>query len=351
MRFVDYASFTELPFYLTAQFVMNLVVNPLIIVAGLLGNSLTIVVMSRITSKSSCYQVYLMALAASDLAVVLTEIGSDWLFFQFGVPLDAANVVFCKTRTWMVYSFGTLSSWLLVATTVQRSLAVLRPLNVNVICTTRRARGLVISIAVVIFAMHSNLIRTFDITQRQGAYANKTSCAVINDDFLAVWSVVDMLVSSLVPFGLLGASNAILVWTLARSLRHARRQLNAAQQAPRGGKRVEKVSSLSMTLVMLSLVYFLLTSPVCVQVMLENNSEPPTDWISMATHVVILDVWRCLWRASFAVNFYLYLLTGSKFRNEAYNMIVACCGKWKCIKSRVSQTTGTCTVTSSTCYA
>ncbi|WAR14786.1 FMAR-like protein, partial [Mya arenaria] len=105
------------------------IVAPVLFLLGTVGNILSILVLTRPSSRKSSTATYLTALAVSDLIV---------LFF-----------IFASTE---------LSSWLLVAVTCERIISTMWPHKVRVLCTRRSAFYVILSLVVTIYGGTSHIL-------------------------------------------------------------------------------------------------------------------------------------------------------------------------------------------------
>ena len=130
-----------------------------------------------------------------------------------------------------------------------------------------------------------------------------------------VWPWVDIVVSSLVPFVLIIASNVVLVKRVRQSMREARQTL-ATGSTNQLKARENQASSMTLTLVCVSLAFVLLTSPICVYAIMRptGRSDGIPDVNQAAQNHLTEAIANVLWLANIAINFYIYALTGSRYR-------------------------------------
>ena len=76
-----------------------------------------------------------------------------------------------------------------------------------------------------------------------------------------IWTWIDALIFSMLPFAILISSNSVLIWKVSDSVRRARATV-ASGQCDQLSSRIKKVSSLTVTLFVVSVVFFLLTCPM-----------------------------------------------------------------------------------------
>ncbi|KAL8618457.1 hypothetical protein ACOMHN_049874 [Nucella lapillus] len=142
---------------------------PFVLLVGGFGNIATIFVMRRIKDHYSSQYAILMSLAVSDLIFLYSDATNWWLMHAFHVDLRLLNSATCKLLFWMQYVSGHTSSWLVTCVTVQRTMAVLWPHRMRVMCTVRRTW---IVIAILVFtasALDSHMLVGMDISEENSA--------------------------------------------------------------------------------------------------------------------------------------------------------------------------------------
>ena len=137
-----------------------------------------------------------------------------------------------------------------------------------------------------------------------------------------IWSWIDTLAFSLLPFAILIGSNSVLIWNVSDSVRRARATL-AAGQSDQLRSRTKKVSSLTVTLTVVSVVFFLLTGPMSLYLIISPLVIKNTRQNEKGFRITELIYWvlTLLWYSNSAVNFYLYCLTGTRIRADARKML------------------------------
>ena len=173
---------------------------------------------------------------------------------------------------------------------------------------------------------------------------SKVCMTVVDDDdalsFYAVFVFpwIDMVVSSFLPSSLLLVGNVLLAITVSRSARLARRLTAAPTGSDRRSDVREKAaSSLTVTLMSVSVTYICLTLPVCIFIIVQHYLMPSpryNAWMRLAFTVVSL-----MWYCNSTVNFYLYCLTGTRFRAQCKRLMCGACSAPVTSGTFVSMTT------------
>ena len=297
------------------------IMYPFLNLFGTFGNVMIIVIHKR-TALTSLMSVFFLTLAASDLVLLCVTCFKVWIKLIFGFDLSAHNDALCKLVTFLIYVSGVLSAWTLVAMTAQRAVCVLFPHRANVLCTVGKSRAIVVSVAFFITAIHTHILYGFHISMKSG---HKRCVFYLDYEpfFQEIWVWVDMLFFSFLPWLCLAVSNSLLVWKLRLSLHEAKLSLGSGQ-ADRINDRKKKATSISITLIAVSTAFLLLTFPMSFVQIISfvfwmNGSIRTLN--SLRSFYYIHKISFPLWYANSCINFYVYCLTGSKFRREAKQIL------------------------------
>lgn len=188
---------TTLPYFvhsqgLAAEFLasINLYYTIFLIIFGCFGNLLSLYVFFRKTGRLQSTSVYLSALAASD-TLFLLQLFIPWLdAVQFSTLF--CQPLICYTVTYISYVTCSLSSWIVVAFTVERFVAVLYPLQRSLICTVHRAKYMIAFLATAIMLLNLPVLK----------FVSPTDNCSINStyhDYAARFNIVDTAISFTVP--------------------------------------------------------------------------------------------------------------------------------------------------------
>jgi hypothetical protein len=232
----DYMDFTD---YKSAVWIWTLT-PPVVLFLGTLGNILSIVVWNCKKMRGSSTACYLTALAVSDLVVLYTGLAKHWIFYVFGIYIHELSEVGCKLHSWTVYVALSMSSWILIAVTVERVMSVLFPFSVRRKCTRMTAVIILCLLTVVIMVLNSYWLIDmqlgqaaddydyFELDPEPGNYDNDTAifrCGV-NADVLwlhvHVWPNIEMFINCLLPFCVLLVGNVSIIVKLAKNKRMSR---------------------------------------------------------------------------------------------------------------------------------
>ena len=304
----------------------------IVIVAGTFGNVVVVVIQRRLPStQKSSMSVYFTALAVSDTAVLwmglfdMLETYGDTLVVEHHVSRGFTDVVvdaLCRIKVWISYAFGEISAWILVSMTIHRALSIVWPYRTRKLMTTRNTVKVVVFIFLFCALANAHLFYGHSLVP-----AGKGQKAVCFHSFVSeryseffnpVWVLVDMVIAVYLPFVCLFATNTVLVRKVGQSLREAKESLTEGSAGSNQlASRDKKLSSMTLTLIIMSVAFLLLTSPVNFMYMVRMWSYDTGNDIRLrAATELAFSAGLVLWYTNVAINFYLYCLTGARYRAE-----------------------------------
>ena len=303
-----------------------------LLLLGTMGNLMTVCVLSLVPDKaSSTAPLYFRALAVSDLCLLYSGLLRNWIKYFFQLEIRDTHSAVCKLHIWVVYATGMISAWLLVAVTSQRALCVVWPHRIGVMCNRRTA-----SVTIAVIVVSSCLLNAHNLYGYDLRYSEDNDsyyCDYLNKEYeyfaRGYWPWVDLVLTSLLPFSLLIGSNSLLMWKVASSIRSVKKLTSATNGAVGDAvtQRKKMSTSLNLTLICLSAMFLLLTSPICLYLVIDHyydfDLNNMTDPVLSARVALAWAVTNNLWYANSALNFYLYCLSGSKFRQQVWSCV--CC--------------------------
>jgi len=288
----------------------------IITIVGLIGNILTIILLSRKRNRKSSTAVYLSALAMSDILILVFGPLCDWLEVMYHVVIWEYGEVACKLQTFLQYASSSTSSWLLVVVTIERAISVTFPHKVKSQCTKRLAIIVVAITWALVYA--ANLHFLFGM----GHTYNKM-CDAISDNYIYfsqyILPWIDFCLCFACPCVLLLIGNAVIIRQLG--IHHHRHQYLTNSHRPNN-------LSVSLILVLVDLVFIITVGPIYIFSIvfpyMQASLEPETI-------VTVARFWgpmlNCLWETNAALNIFLYVISGTKFRNELKTLLCFCCHK------------------------
>ncbi|XP_074660955.1 putative G-protein coupled receptor 139 [Tubulanus polymorphus] len=313
----------------------------LIVVVGVVCNILALIVLLNPLMRKVSANNYLAALAIYDTCSLLFNFLVGVLRGQNPDTINKAfqeSETLCKVHSVGVEIFNILSVWMIVCMTIERAIAVLRPLKVQTLCTVSKARKIIVivTIVIVVVACHKIFVTGFEGDSVFGYKACRTSRSSIPEIiylYVAVntWTpcVIIIILNSIILISLKKSANAQQAMTAASSN-------NAKKTIP--GKSQTRITKV---LLLVSTTYLILILPLgitqSVELFYNATYKKPvaTDGQALIDYVAFMETRFTLkwirafcfffYQINFAINFFLYCVSGKRFR-DMVRVIFPFCG-------------------------
>ncbi|KAL8625980.1 hypothetical protein ACOMHN_012572 [Nucella lapillus] len=291
------------------------VVPPLLLALGTFGNVMTVVVMRglRASQSTACLSVYFTALAVSDQCLLVSTVVFYWVDFVLTWPHSFFRYnILCMIQLFMTYTCSLTSAWFLVAMTYQRVTSVVAPHRVGVLCTVRRGKIIIATIVIVACMVNAHFTFSWSYQSEYGQCLTRDGFVY----FMDIFTWIDLSLASAIPFLLLIVGNVVLIRQVNTSIQLSRSMRGNADH--KTGSGTNSVYPMTMTLILTSAAFLVLSFPTCAFDLYDRaNVDLDTLAADVQARVKLVEtVALFLWMLVSASNFYLYLLSGSKFREE-----------------------------------
>lgn len=319
------------------------VVPPILLVLGTFGNVLSIVVLMRKKTRRSSTAMYLTALACADLLVLYTGLLRQWIKYMFEIDVRHYSIAGCKIHVYLVYVGTQVSSWILVAVTSERFIGVWCPHKVKMGCTPVTA-GIVIG--VICFVLGGiNTHWLYGVGDYKYIYRNATrvaKCSALTDDYRRFlhyyWPWMDLCLFCLIPFVVLLVENSAIIIKVVHSHKKARTQIAPARNGGEPNKPSNKRSQLTAMLLTINAVFLVCVTPISIYLIGQPHwLEQLETWEEYAYMQLWWAVVNSLMYVNHTINFVLYFLSGSRFRQEVKALF--CGGRTRAIFGLTANTT------------
>lgn len=304
------------------------IVPPIIIVLGVCGNMLTVVILLRHMRKLSSTAIYLLTLAISDTLFLLNAPLRRWIINMWDEDVRHKSELGCKFSVYLTYSSSQLSSWILVAVTIERLVCVVWPHRVRLGCTPRLSVTVISVIVLIIFGSNAHIFYGFGQSDLP-VFRNEGYCQPLYEGYFTFFNKtypwIDFAVVFAIPFGILLVSNLTIIYRLRKTLRK-RRNMSIIVKTRSEKSTAKDTRMVTIMLIILSVVFFICLAPVSIYFiyrpyMIENREQ----WMCVDIYEYIrlkeLDIFlnalaNLLGYINASFNFILYFISGSKYRAE-----------------------------------
>lgn len=304
-------------FYLKARSITGLICYPIACSIGLIGNAMSIIVMTQKQMRSST-NVYLIALACSDSVKLV----SDFLYFAvillMELDKEAGEALLRGLYPYAHYIFNSslsISAWLTVSVAVERYIYVCKPMMVKSYCTIQRARIITVTVYVLMSVLAiPNALRY----QAYEIYNNGTD-EIISDlnvsklwknvVFAQVYTWFQNLIRSVIPLLILIGLNACIMYGLRRC------RLSRTKNMKR--------YRITIMLVFVVLVFMVCITPDAVMSTFFKSGYIEEDYLTRG----IREITDFLLLINSAVNFILYCIFNTIFWKNFLHIFCGVCIK------------------------
>ncbi|CAF0877109.1 unnamed protein product [Adineta steineri] len=305
------------------NFFFNHIYLLLLVIIGCIGNSFVIIVFGQralrttigsIGSNMSVYP-FLFYMAISD-TIYLSILFCLWLSNYINI---LHRPIICQLTLYLTYVCNFINAYYTVSFTAQRLFAVVQPFRVSLVLSWYRSKCL--ALCIIIFACLIYSYLPFLVGIVNGQCYSLEHLRWINK----LMDIIDCIIVFLIPYIMIITMNTIILISLRR-MKHIQHeylfqnnsQLNKIREITRRNAS-RKMTKLLLTV---STSYLIVCGPyACIHTwrLLYNDEKFQTKLLRQLEYYFHL-----IYHISFAMNFYIYIVFGSKFRHELKRFLNKC---------------------------
>ena len=279
--------------------ILNIYLQPIIIIVGLVGNVIILLVMRNKNFSLMPLRVYISALAVTDSVVLF--VGSIRQFLRHSIDIEMYEVpVLCTFTDFFLTAGVSISGWLVVCLGVERALVVLFPHKAKRLTSVTKAK---VAVCVVTCAMVTLSSPAFWMTDYSSLTCEYRKEFVVYSRKVKGWIV--LIVYSVLPLVLLAICYTILVIMVMRA-RKKRKELGTSETP---------TDRLTVTAIYICLSFMIFTAPLGIYVVFSRQygfTRAAPEGAHVARSVIMF--WRQL---NYSTNLFIYLGTNHLFRRVA----------------------------------
>ena len=280
-------------------------------VIGFVCNPLSFLVNRRRMRVSSPHY-YMTHLAVWDCAFIFIR-----TFYHYRHQLSIHIGSFgCKFFNFSHAFTSQYSTWILVAMTFERLVAVRFPFKMADNTAIERAKSTTSFMAVVF--VNVNLHYFWSMEARSERTHDTCRFKPFYEKFDHVWKWIDFGIYSLIPLITIIILNALILFNLKRRQRRRTLLTNRLRDQVRLANQQKTQRQITAMLLTVSTSFAVLTSPLCVYDIVRTSIKNPRSLsdLQLATLKLLSSIFYCLGDLQHCINFILYFLTGKTFRKE-----------------------------------
>ncbi len=305
---------------------LNRYLSPVLFVTGVVGSLMTFLIMHKKAKMHSTY-LYLTVLSIVDIVVVCVSQGQVFLAIASDGTFDLPPILHCSGFLLLINVPTNISVYLVVCVAIDRFISVYFPFVAKFICTFHRAVIVCSGIIIFQFLVHMHFVWTNKLDFVVSTIGNSTieySCSTPKEYryFINyIWPWIDLINFFFLPSVTLIVLSALIVYKITKQ----RRQVAPASAT--NGTSTTNQSQLTVSLVAICVAMIICNCPVVVFSFIEPHVEIST-MLTFVRFALAHTVCDYLMNMNNCVNFFLYIITSKRFRNEFVEML-------KSIKSKI----------------
>ena len=228
---------------------------------------------------------------------------------MFVIELETLNDTLCKLVNYLTYLSQHASSWLVVALAAERFYCIYFPLKAKQVCRQKAGLVVVSIIMAMLVCVDSHLLYGLSLFE----YENETICDLIDDNYADFFNLyfawIDISVLFVVPATFIVILNTAIVYKTMNSGKTIRQKTSNATR-----KMNRHVLVITITI---CVAFIVLLGPLGVVVIIKPYvfKDSSSFYRPEEKQEMVFDFFASLLaQINHCVNFYLYILAGSRFR-------------------------------------
>ncbi|KAI3388598.1 hypothetical protein SNEBB_003021 [Seison nebaliae] len=275
------------------------------------------------------FELFLLEIAVLDLILLFIYWARvfPWLRIDFSSMMT--SLIRCQTMFICMRSFTSIRNWLLVSFTIQRTIAIMTPFGTrcfrspcfssSIHNTSNIHRAVLYNILIVLFSTLISILITSSITLN---YMNFRygHCHVLEENSF-VHNNIYIILCLLIPCLLLILFNLVTYFLAVSPMASYHRSIgkhSPIHTSLMGTAYVRKLSRTTSLLLLLSFFYILMYMPYSLTFLITTQSKSNRSNVNFFLRESLSNI-KCL---THIFNFYIYILSGARFRRELKRMFL-----------------------------
>ena len=299
---------------------INIYWFPILVPIGLVGNTLSFLVMIQPQNRKMSTCIYMAAISVIDNLMMCLAL-HYWLVTV--VKIHALQLWECKTISYLTNSSLQSSTYQVLSMTIDKYVAIKWPHRAAVYSTPNRSR--VISTGVIVCCLSYNVPHLFAASVIGGQCLSYS----VGGTITRVYSWITFVINGIIPFSMLIYMNSVIVQTVRNSHKLFRSTVTTITGTENGQnketrqeamKRAE--NQLTVMLLFVTMLFLILLFPTYIRFIYLNfvKRDTPSKY---ASSMLFFQITFKLYTTNNSINFVLYCISGKKFRNDLNEML--CC--------------------------
>ena len=300
---------------------INIYWYPVLIPVGLVGNTLSFIVMVKPNNRKMSTCIYMAAISVND-NIMMCMCFHDYLVYV--VQIHTWHSIECKLSVFTALFALQNCTFQVLAMTVDKYIAIRWPHKAAIYSTPKRAKLIVIVLYMLVLIYNiPHLFLSSIIGKECLAYG-------ISSVIAKVYSWFSFVLNAIIPFTLLIHMNYVIV----KSVRKSRETFAANKRLTHQGvdhgmetrqKRMKSAENqLTVMLLLVTTLFLILLCPTYFRFIYFIFSKRDTP-LAYANSMFLVQFTYKLYASYSGINFFLYCISGKKFRNDLKEILCCCC--------------------------
>ena len=286
---------------------------PVLIPLGLIGNTLSFLVMVKKNNRKISTCIYIAAISINDSLLLCFGL-HDWLVGALKVSQWCEWE--CRIAAYLDNLTLQCATYQVLAMTFDKYVAIKWPHRSAIYSTPRRTK--VIILTVILSVVIYNLSHLYTTAVVAGACYGYSVKSILTK----VFSWFTIVINAVIPFTLLIHMNYVIVKTVKNSRKIFRNSVGSAKQEIREKTMKTAENQLTTMLLLVTTLFLILLLPTYIRFIYVAFVSPDTP-SKFATSMLLSEISYKLYVTNSGINFFLYCVSGQKFRNDLKEIV--CC--------------------------
>ncbi|CAF3658227.1 unnamed protein product [Rotaria sordida] len=318
---------------------IEIITLPILIIFGSICNIMTFIVMRRRRMRVSSTCFYMAVLAVTDTLVLWTGCLNQWFYLMNLQTFVVKSNFTCKLLPFLFVFFADASVWITVCMSFERYFAVSRPLRASQMCTTQRAKWVLVVIFTVFILIDGHFLLTLQLEIIDGEHRVCHPKLWARHFVGKIFIFIDALKYSAIPFFLLLLLSILIIQqvfhaeNISAQLQNLRQlhsyhkysitssssltgrsssvMINSTHPTSLNNTRVGR--RITFMLLSVSIAFCVFSAPMSLMQIVQSISKPGHNETPLAIGKAVAELCQYI---NHSCNFFLYALTGRVFRRE-----------------------------------
>lgn len=315
--------------------------SPIISIAfGTFGNLFNIIIFTRRSLRTNPCSIYFLAGSVANCFVMYVALLTRYLASSWSIDPSATNMIWCKIRYFLIYPPLSLVLWFIVLASIDRFLTSAHNIRRRQLSTVPKARKIILLTTVLMFSINIHVL----VFARAELIGGIATCTILPNEYLVFFNIFVPIVSCILPLIVMGIFGIL-------TIRNVRRIRNRVVAQDTNAQNARLRSNDRQLVVMLLVQVFVTTLVVAPWASINMFSAIGITLLNykfsvsgQAVYNFAFNLFRMLYYINPVVGFYIYTLSGHRFRVEmkrcilcALRFVLKATGLLRCLPLSIRQ--------------